>query len=598
MLGKYADKQSILRSAEKAVLNQKFQQAIREYERFVELEAPDPGILNTIGDLLLKLNRTSEALGYFQQVAELYSCSGFALKAIATYRKIHNLNPSDPRINEILAELYYRQSFAYDAVHHLLLLVEHYRKANQIEQAIACLKKAIALAPADFNTRVLLAELLEQRDKKAEALEQYQEALTLCAVRGEWAQVFEVAPIALSLDEANTDILQRYVGAAQEVGRLLDAENFLTKRISVSGKIFPYQIFLAWICEKRGEPRRAWELYRDLEENGYAHPLIQEGLGRTGMEATPAAVHDAPPLAEPALERFALHSLVETSTASKTQGFFEITEQTETELVEDDEEAPTPTNSAVPADIPLIGSLEEALEEADFYLKLGFRDEARKLLEQLLRLHGHDERVLRRAEKAMLSVPGLEVRGEPASGQDVVKEITDDFDSELDSALEGLFTGAEEYQADEVLRYDVAAKTDQPAHSSPRLHYELGLAYKEMGLNSDALQEFLKAVEGMEDSEYQPQKLLCCSLLANTFLNLGNYDEAIRWAQAGLQIPERREFEWKALQYDLCLALEGKGDSKKALRGYREILKKDPSYRDVSRRISQLGAKPRDESRV
>ncbi|MFB3904590.1 MAG: tetratricopeptide repeat protein, partial [Acidobacteriota bacterium] len=169
-------------------------------------------------------------------------------------------------------------------------------------------------------------------------------------------------------------------------------------------------------------------------------------------------------------------------------------------------------------------------------------------------------------------------------------EITEpEFDEEVDSALDSLFSGEPLEEApEEVLRYDVAATGSSDEATNPKVHYDLGLAYKEMGLVEDAVQEFQTAAQMLKSPIYNPQRILCCSMLANSLLQLGHFSEAYRWAEEGLRIPGKKEFEWKALKYDAASALERQGKYPEALEAFREILDRDPEYRDVLTRIDNL----------
>jgi tetratricopeptide (TPR) repeat protein len=270
-------------------------------------------------------------------------------------------------------------------------------------------------------------------------------------------------------------------------------------------------------------------------------------------------------------------------------------EEEEEEVYEEPELEGEETPLALVEEAP-IGSLDEALQEADFYLKLGFREEAKKLLERLLHDYPRDDRVRRRAEKVMIIPPELlEVEPAPIEPQPEAVAVAEEaetgpgFDLEIDSALDTLFTGEGlDEEPGEVLRYDVAASTSADEAGSPKVHYDLGLAYKEMGLLEDAIQEFQSAVQMLDDPASNPQKILCCSMLANSYLQLGRFTDAIRCAEEGLLIPGQKEFEWKALKYELSSAYEKRGDYAQALAGFNDILERDPEYRDVRARLTQL----------
>jgi tetratricopeptide (TPR) repeat protein len=109
-----------------------------------------------------------------------------------------------------------------------------------------------------------------------------------------------------------------------------------------------------------------------------------------------------------------------------------------------------------------------------------------------------------------------------------------------------------------------------------------------MGLVDDAIQEFLKANELAEDQELVPQRILCCSMLTSSFNEVERSEDAVEWAYKGLDLPDIKDFEWKALKYDLASALEKQQEFDRALEEYEEILVRDSQYRDVDQRVEIL----------
>jgi tetratricopeptide (TPR) repeat protein len=605
-----------LRDAEKYVVARRYSLAIREYQKILQGEPEEPAILNTVGDLLLKEARVDEAFHHFKQVAELYLRSGFLLKAIAVYKKIHLIRPADEKINETLAELYQKQGLVYDAARHLSILIRAAEERGEDNDAIAHLKRLVILTPDDPGPHVRLAELQLRGGQTGAAVGAYRQAIKLSRSRGRSADVYDFAVRALTLHPADPDLLETLVEAAGPAGRLDAAELLIKEQAGHNGGEPACQIGLARILEKKGDQEGAFLIFRSLEADFGLDPRVREGLRRTAPvvpsteEPHPFGVEEGfvPELSpEPAADLFHIEESAD-YTPGPELDFLSLSEEraadalfaapADTPAVEPEEpveeeqveEAP-PVVEEVPID-----SLEEALQEADFYLKLGFKEEAAKLLSRLMQHYPSDDRVRRRAERVMTLPPREAAAAEPAveaapelEKPDPGDVIASAFEIEIDSALDSLFTTSGEQAPDEILRYDVSAGDDGDERNSPKVHYALGLAYKEMGLIDDAVNEFQSAFRLLDaDPACNPQKILCCSMLANSFIQLERFDEAVEWAEEGLKIPGQKDFEWKALNYDLSCALQKTGETSRALEGYQQILDRDPDYRDVRGLIEEL----------
>jgi len=114
--------------------------------------------------------------------------------------------------------------------------------------------------------------------------------------------------------------------------------------------------------------------------------------------------------------------------------------------------------------------------------------------------------------------------------------------------------------------------------------YNLGIAYKEMGLLDEAIAEFQLAAKD------EVRGLECCSMLGLCFLEKGMPDIAVKWFTKGLELPGRREEEYHGLQYDLGQAHEAAGRPEQALELYKDIYKENARFRDVTDRVRELQA--------
>ncbi len=114
--------------------------------------------------------------------------------------------------------------------------------------------------------------------------------------------------------------------------------------------------------------------------------------------------------------------------------------------------------------------------------------------------------------------------------------------------------------------------------------YNLGIAYKEMGLLDEAIAEFQLAAKD------EARVLECSSMLGICFLEKGMPKLAIKWFDRGLKAPGRTEEEYAALRYDLATAHEAGGDVDKALALFTDLYGQDANFRDVANKVRELRA--------
>ena len=106
--------------------------------------------------------------------------------------------------------------------------------------------------------------------------------------------------------------------------------------------------------------------------------------------------------------------------------------------------------------------------------------------------------------------------------------------------------------------------------------YNLGIAYKEMGLIEEAIHEF------QISSKHTLKFFDSAGLLGICFREKGMYDDAISWLYKALEAPDRLEEEYLSVKYELVVTYKIKEDFQSALNILGEIVKKNPKFRDAS----------------
>jgi pilus assembly protein FimV len=117
-------------------------------------------------------------------------------------------------------------------------------------------------------------------------------------------------------------------------------------------------------------------------------------------------------------------------------------------------------------------------------------------------------------------------------------------------------------------------------------HYDLGIAYKEMGLLDDAVEVFEVARSG---SQGLPKEMDCLTMIAMLRGMKGEWDLAVGAYRDALANPHAADREM-SLRFELGQAYEAAGSPGKALGQYLTVERAEPDHRDVAARVTRLAA--------
>jgi tetratricopeptide (TPR) repeat protein len=126
------------------------------------------------------------------------------------------------------------------------------------------------------------------------------------------------------------------------------------------------------------------------------------------------------------------------------------------------------------------------------------------------------------------------------------------------------------------------------ADEDPETHYNLGVAFREMGLLDEAAGEFQKVCKAVERGHSFPQLMQTYTWLAQCFLDKGVPEAAVRWYEKALSLPSLDQETRTALHYELASSFETAGNRPAALNNFLEVYSSNIDYRDVAERIKAL----------
>jgi tetratricopeptide (TPR) repeat protein len=118
--------------------------------------------------------------------------------------------------------------------------------------------------------------------------------------------------------------------------------------------------------------------------------------------------------------------------------------------------------------------------------------------------------------------------------------------------------------------------------SDARAHYDLGSAYKGMGLVHEAIAMFQKALRA------EPDFLPAIEMLGRCFLDNGEADAGIKVLSRGLQVDVPVEDDLLGVYYYLGNAHEMQGDAEAAKDFYMKVFARDINFIDVTERLRAL----------
>ena len=235
----------------------------------------------------------------------------------------------------------------------------------------------------------------------------------------------------------------------------------------------------------------------------------------------------------------------------------------------------------------------QELESVDFYIAQGYVDIAVDTLDLLERQFGSHPDIEKRRRR---------LNGEPEEANvDIVEEVSDDFAHfevvESNSTVAPVVENQSALPPVQIIHPELAelfeeyresAEADSNGNGDYETHYNLGLAYQEMELFEEALEEFQVAVALVSPDDGSQRYLQCCNLLGHCFLKKNVPQLAIKWLSRGLDSPNLSEDQRQALRFDLAAAYEQAGELNRAMDLFTEIYGNNVSYRGVNERLRSL----------
>ena len=682
------NKDKLLESAQKNLRKKQVLKAIKDYAKIVELDPADIRSRQKLAELYVRTKNTAEAYEQYESIARYFSSNGFYLKAIAIYKQMQRLDPSQVSLFSRLAELNEKQGLIGNAMTEYRNLVDYYGRNGMVADEIKILEKMRDLDLNNLNVRVKLAEVYANNERKDDGYSELEAVLDILREKGDFDKIFKLYKMFLPLYPGDNKLQMGLALAFFEKGDFTRGVTIFENLLKDKPDDPDLLRLLARGYADQGELAQARKVYLKLLDKDPSDLDIREALIKCEIDSGnyTAALNELEDWKdtffkaerldhlttyyETLKEKLADNTVViqtldsiyeltgegdklldiiseqedepEEPTIGETLSdsllgsaeedivlddqaidladenddlVFDIVEdenvdlQLESSFETDLESDTTPTKDAVieldiddtfnlgadsenalefsfdmeddapaaaePVAAAVEHNLQADLEEAEFYLQQGLYAEAEKLCAAILNYAPDCEE----CQQKLSEIESLrnQEQGSPVAEKTSTESPFGDLDFDFGGDKSPPVTSGEK----KVFKTDV---DEQIAADDMESHYNLGIAYREMGLLDDAISEFEKA-------EKEPARYVDCQTLKGlSFSDKGDYVSAEKMFKQALDSPHLEDIQRLNLGYEMGLLYERAERVAEALTSYQEVFALDNNYRDVKDKVQELQA--------
>jgi tetratricopeptide (TPR) repeat protein len=610
-----------------------FLKALAVYKQMQKVDASRPELYQRLAELNIKQGLVGNALTEYRNLLNLYRQQGDLEAAVKVLGQMQDLDPNNLGISLQMAEAYSQTHQVERAAESLVETLQRFIPNANLGAMEKIQEVGLACCPTSVPLKVELAEGFLACGQAGRSVDLLQEVLTgdpqhcqalLLLANSYHAQADHASEIStyaqlVEMDAGNLDWRKGYAWALltdeQAEQALAELEQF-KEGFFAEGRAADLKDIYELVTEQLPDNEQAvaslQAIYEQTGEGGKLFDLMSsqrdaEPIAEKVVAEEPVTDATASPADPTSFDDLDLDLDLDDEPSSPSgdndpMSTFEIEVDREPEqempqgsgLEFDDldldgiefgldtgsadeaaaaDDAPLDTDVNEPPAHPAVDVSGE-VEEAEFYFQQGLLAEASKKCQSLLDRVGACPQVEQLLEKIAKTggAPAADDQGQitpgmaAGGGGAVLKNLEDRERSRLDGSLSDFRKGLE----------------SQVSSEDFETHYNLGIAYKEMGLLDDAIDQFDKVVS-------DPQRRIDCLTLKGVCLvQKGAFDQAVSTFKEGLAYEALKDGERISLYYELGLLYVAWGQPLEALDSFQCVADVDPFFRNVDEQIRQL----------
>jgi tetratricopeptide (TPR) repeat protein len=598
------------------------QKAIAIYNKIARIKPDSPEISEKLAELYRSKGSVSEAKSHYTTLAEHYLKKGYRTEAFAIWKQIGMLDPNNTQVFITIAEAYLEDNELDEAAESYCEAANRFSRAGDHNSSVDALIKALTINPTNVNSLNTFVKELNELGRADEAVEKLEDllqnnprnrdvarllidchitcgrpddaervliklveyepsnyekflelvsmylerkeassasrSLAMCSehmlMGGQSEELYDKINAILSLDATELSAIRmqaRYFSWKRDKdalqSTLINMAAVAKKSVAVDDERYALSQLSVLIPHQTEYSARLDEINKQFgfSENPFDEQILQEQFGDV-EDVDFDAVPEAP--AEAVLADFAIERNGGQVTEVVGEELYQETIEQFSDAAVLDEEILAPTYE---------NDLDKEIESLKFYIENEYFELAARTIGELR------ERFSEQAE-------------------------LDAVEAKLNEAIEHQNKGSKPLNIAEIRNEFGIDEIDTVDDSDYDTHYQMGIAYQEMGLLEESIREYQDAAALVRPNDGTRRFFQCANLLGHCFMLRGMANLALTWYQRALEMKDLTEDEKQGIWYELAHAYELDGDMENAGRYFEQVYAENVDYRDVGERIKKL----------
>ncbi len=575
---------AIKKKAQQLIQKGQVDAALAEFDKLFAQGDKDPYDFIVVADLLAKRGAMSEAVRRYRQAVDEYTKAELFKNAIAVCKKILRISKEDLQIHRTLGSLYAKEGLYSDAVLHFLEFAEGSIRRMDFAAALDVIETVLGITPENHELSEKFVEIAVRADqperggkellrragrlaregKRTEAAELRERASTLAPGVSPESESEAAADVGFG-DAAASAVKEpppRRGGPSTEGGEI-DLDSIAVPGDGEEARV-PEPGVVSFISGAEPAPEPARPAAAESRDAVATHAEL--GAGHLASGDRELAAEEFWKAAELAFFRGDLTRVrtLLTSLLTAVPGH-EAALRRLVDITSQAEDGPAEAKARFDLAEVYLAHEEYPLARAEYMRVLELNpgnDRARARVQRIDAMNGDGPSGVD-LDTLEAPRPSASVRvrdDEPQNADNLVdlEEIIDEFKAGVSNTISG-----EDHES----------------------HYDLGMAYMEMGLHDEAIQEFEIASKG------GPMELKCLEMIALCYLEKNEPAAAARELDKALQLPGHGPEETISIRYNLGLANERLGNLDRALQHFEEVYLLNVDFLKVATKVREVKAR-------